>query len=104
MRRKSRNYSLEFKQKAVELTYVKGSIVEVCKELDIPRSVLGRWRKEFEDYGGNSFPGRGNPKLTDDQKEIARLRKQLREAELERDILKKAISIFSVSGKKSTNS
>ncbi|RXG25257.1 hypothetical protein DSM02_1227 [Leeuwenhoekiella polynyae] len=32
--------------------------------------------------------------MTDEQKEIARLKKQLKEAELERDILKKAIGIF----------
>jgi len=90
-----RNYSTEFKQKAVELTYAHGSVSEVCKELDIPRSVLGRWRKESSEYGGNSFPGHGNPKLTDEQREIPELKKRLRNAELERDILKKAIALFS---------
>ena len=39
-----------------------------------------------------------------EQREIVRLKKQLREAELERDILKKAISIFSKSDGKSSNS
>ena len=38
--------------------------------------------------------------MTDKQKEITHLKKQLKEAELERDILKKAIGIFSASGKK----
>ena len=63
-----------------------------------------RWRKEQKDYGKNSFPGRGKPKMTDEQKEIARLKKQLKDAELERDILKKAIGIFSKSDRKSTGS
>src|SRR5680860_887298 len=61
MKREARSYSVEFKQKAVELTYARGSIVDVCRELDIPRSVLGRWRKESKEYGDNGFPGKGNP-------------------------------------------
>ena len=104
MRRKAKHYTLEFKQKAVELSYAKGSVVQVCEDLDILPSVLYRWRKEQKNYGKNSFPGRGNPKMTDEQKEIARLRKQLKETELERDILKKAIGIFSASDKKNTGS
>ncbi len=95
MKRELRSYSVEFKQKAVELTYARGSIVDVCQELDISRSVLGRWRKESKEYGENGFPGKGIPKLTDSQREIVELRKKLRVAELERDILKKAIAIFS---------
>ena len=41
--------------------------------------------------------------MTDEQREIANLRKELTEMKMERDILKKAISIFSVSDRKSTN-
>ena len=55
MRREKKNYSVEFKQKAVELTYARGSVSEICRELDIPRSVLGRWRKESKDYGDNGI-------------------------------------------------
>ena len=95
MSREKRNYTVEFKEKAVELSYVRGSVVEICRELDIPTSVLSRWRRESDTYGRNSFPGKGNPKLTDGQREIAELKKRLRDAELERDILKKAIAIFS---------
>ena len=95
MSREKRNYSVEFKEKAVELSYARGSVVEICRELGIPTSVLSRWRRESLDYGKNSFPGKGNPKLTDEQKEIAELKKILRDTEIERDILKKAIAIFS---------
>tara|TARA_B100000700_G_scaffold293469_1_gene354475 strand:+ start:333 stop:668 length:336 start_codon:yes stop_codon:yes gene_type:complete len=104
MKRKPKHYTLEFKQKAVELSYAKGSVAQVCEDLDILPAVLYRWRKEQKDYGKNSFPGRGKPKMTDEQKEIARLKKQLKDAELERDILKKAIGIFSKSDRKSTGS
>jgi transposase len=79
----------------VELSYARGRVVEICRELDIPTSVLSRWRRESDAYGRNSFPGRGNPKLTDEQREISELKKRLRDAELERDILKKAIAILS---------
>ena len=95
MSREKRNYTVDFKQKAVELSYARGSVVEICRELDIPTSVLSRWRRDSITYGKNSFPGKGNPKLTDEQREIAELKKRLRDAELERDILKKAIAIFS---------
>jgi transposase len=56
MSREKRNYTVEFKEKAVE----------ICRELDIPTSVLSRWRRESDAYGRNSFPGNGNPKLTDE--------------------------------------
>ena len=46
MRRKAKHYTLEFKQKAVELSYAKGSVAQVCEDLDILPAVLYRWRKE----------------------------------------------------------
>jgi transposase len=42
--------------------------------------------------------------MTDEQKEIANLKKELRDAQLERDILKKAVSIFSKNDGKYSNS
>ncbi len=54
MSKRKRNYTTEFKQKAVELSYARGSISQVCRELDVPTSVLGRWRKESNEYGKNS--------------------------------------------------
>ena len=56
----------------------------------MPYSVLHRWRKKSQDYGKNSFPGRGKPKLTDEQKEIALLKHQLKDVSQENEILKKA--------------
>lgn len=103
MKKQKRNYSPAFKQKAVELSYARGNVKQICDELDIPYSVLFRWLREQKKYGKNSFPGKGNPKQSDEQKEITRLKRQLKDLELERDILKKAISIFSVSDKKNIN-
>ena len=39
-------------------------------------------------------------KLTDEQREIARLKKELRNSQMEAEILKKAIGIFSTSDKR----
>ena len=60
---------------------------------------LYKWRKEFEEFGEASFPGKGNLKLSPEQEKIHELEKRLKDAELERDILKKAIGIFSKSGR-----
>jgi len=37
---KNRNYTIEFKQKAVELSYPRGNVSEICKDLKVPTSVL----------------------------------------------------------------
>ena len=46
-------------------------------------------------YEEASFPGNGNKIMSAEEQEIARLKKQLKEAELEKEILKKALGIFS---------
>ena len=90
-----RHYDREFKQMAVELSKARDNVPEVAKELGIRSEILSRWRREAARYAEGSFPGKGNPAQTDSEKEIARLKKKLHDAELERDILKKAVGIFS---------
>lgn len=104
MSRRKKNYSVEFKKKEVELSFARGSVTQICEELDIPTSVLSRWRRESNEYGENSFPGRGKPKLTDQQREIAQLKLELKDMKREGDILKKAISIFSANDRKNLGS
>lgn len=105
MSKKTRNfYTKEFKHKAVELSYAKGNIKQTCKDLNISLSSLVRWRQELKQYGNkNSFPGKGNLKLTDQDREILELKRRLKDSELENEILKKAVSIFSKSDKRNTN-
>ena len=104
MSRTRKNYTTAFKQKAVELSHAKGNVEQVSRELGIYSSLLHRWRKEFNTYGKNSFPGRGKAKLTDQQREIAELKKQLKDVALENEILKKAVRIFSKSDKRNLGS
>jgi len=86
------------------LSFSRGNIKQVCEELDIPYSVLHRWRKESQTYGKNSFPGRGIAKLKDEQKEISGLKRQLKNISVENEVLKKAMSIFSTSDRKNLGS
>ena len=90
-------YDASFKIRAVELSNDRSNLSELARELGIKVSLLYKWRKEYQQFGTGSFPGNGNLKLTPEQERIHELEKKLKDAELERDILKKAISIFSKS-------
>lgn len=79
-------------------------VADVAANFGIGANTLSRWRREFRQTNGIVPEGQGIKVMTDEEREIARLKKQLREAQLERDILKKAISIFSKGDGKYTNS
>jgi transposase len=95
MQRERRKFDKEFKVMAVELCHTGKSTKEVAEDLGIRAELIRRWKREYEYYREGSFSGHGNANMTAEQKEIARLKKELREAQIERDILKKAVSIFS---------
>ena len=88
-----------FKRKAVELSQERSNISELARELGIRVSLLYKWRKEQEEFGAGSFPGKGNLKLSPEQEKMHQLEKKLKDVDLERDMLKKAIGIFSKSGR-----
>ena len=102
MSRERRKFDKDFKLMAVELSKTRDNFHELADELGVRPELIYRWRKEFLDKGEGSFPGHGKPKHTPEEAEIARLKKQLRDVEMERDILKKAINIFSRGDGKST--
>jgi len=104
MKRERRSYDKEFKLMAVEFCHTGKPIKEVSEELGMRRELISRWRREFEQYREGSFSGHGNVNMTEEQKEISRLRKELKDAQMERDILKKAVSIFSKSDNRYLNS
>ena len=84
-----RVFDKSFKKMAVALSYAKGAVKPVAEELGIDPGRLSKWRQK------ESSPKEPPKNLTDEQKEIKRLTKELKEAQLERDILKKAVGIFS---------
>ena len=90
MKKEKRQFDRAFKVMAVELCLSGKPTCEVAKELGIRADLLSRWKREYKQKREGSFSGHGIPSLTAEQAEIAQLKKQLREAEIERDILKKA--------------
>ena len=92
--RPRRKYDREFKVEAVKLVTERGtSIAEAARNLGIHENLLRTWKKKYEEDTVDSFPGKGNLKPQDEQ--LRRLRKKLADVEEERDILKKALAIFS---------
>lgn len=104
MKETRKKYSKAFKQKAVELSNVRGNVQEIARELGVNAELIYRWRRELNTRPDLAFSGNGKKQLTAEQKEIARIKKELKDVKMERDILKKAVSIFSASDRKSTNS
>ena len=91
---KRRSYSREFKIEAVSLITDGGlSISQAARDLGISQTVLGRWKKQFEEDPEQAFPGKGKVRLQDE--ELFSLRRELSIVRQERDILKKALGIFS---------
>jgi len=84
----------EFKVEAVHLVEHSGkSQSQVAKDLGICESNRQRWRQQFGQHAHKAIPGSGNP--TPEQEELRRLTRELEAVRMERDILKKAIAIFS---------
>jgi transposase len=89
-----RQYSREFKQEAVRLLETSGrSASELERELGIGKGNLWRWKRKFAADGEDAFPGHG--RLTPDEERLRRLERENEILRQERDILKKALAIFS---------
>ena len=75
-------------------------MAETAGDLGLPTNMLHRWRREGKKTG-RVFPGHGKAR----DEEMAELKKQLKQAELERDIpggtfrLKKAVVFFAAQPK-----
>nr|WP_294973077.1 transposase [uncultured Pseudomonas sp.] len=57
--------------------------------MGVAESLLGKWKRQYEQQGDDAFPGNG--KQRGESADLRRLRQQL----TQRDILKKALAIFS---------
>ena len=91
---KTRNYDNEFKLNAVKLYLSRGgSYSQVSKELGIPSATLVGWVHSHRKNGTKAFPGKGH--LHPENAELVKLQRELARTREERDILKKALGIFS---------
>ena len=104
MAEERKKYDKEFKLKVVEVSFAKADVKNVAKEYGIEPQQLSTWRNQYKNHKEIAFPGNGVKKQTEEQKCLALLQKELREVTMERDILKKAIGIFSTSDKKNLRS
>jgi transposase len=88
-----RKYTKEFKTEAVRLAMQgEGAMSETAQELGVHPNILYKWVREHKADPVQAFPGKG--RLRADEEEIARLRRDYERVKMERDILKKAMAIF----------
>ena len=94
MKKLRRQYTREFKLEAVRLLETSGrSASQLERELGIGKGNLWRWKRAFEADGEGAFPGHG--RLTPEQERVRQLERENEILRQERDILKKAVAIFS---------
>ena len=94
MQKTQRTFTREFKVEAVQLVQSSQKpLAQIARDLGIADSTLHHWRKLFADHGEQAFPGSGHQ--TAQEEELRRLKRELDLLRQERDILKKALGIFS---------
>ncbi len=81
-----RQYDAEFKKNALQLITDGRSVSSVSQSLGVSEGLLYNWKSKSK---------KANSTKSEDKAEISALKKRLAEVEMERDILKKALGIFS---------
>ena len=91
----AKRFSKEFKLNAVQyyLDHKELGVVGCASNLGISENSLLRWKKEFNETGDLACRGSGNYS-SDEAKEIARLKRELRDTKDALEILKKAVGIL----------
>lgn len=86
LNKKRRKFDESFKAELLKMVKSGRSVAEVSRTMGIGENLLYKWRSEEN--------GQVKPEELVTNTEIEHLRKQLKQAETERDILKKALVIF----------
>lgn len=91
----AKQYDKQFKLDAVQYyqDHKVLGLVGCASNLGISQQSLSRWKKELKDSGDIECRGSGNYS-SDEEKEIARLKRELRDTRDALDVLKKAIGIL----------
>jgi transposase len=91
-RRKRRSFTKEFKAETARLVRAGGkSVAEVARDLDLTPSALRDWVRQAEVDAGRGRPGE---LTTAEREELFRLRREVKDLRIEREILKKAAAFF----------
>ena len=95
MTKTRRKYTREFKLEALRLLETSGkSASQIERDLGIGAGNLYRWKRKLAEKGEYAFPGHG--RLDPEQERIRQLEREVEILRQERDILKKAVAIFSL--------
>lgn len=87
---RKKRFDKDFKISAVKMVAEGGhKASEVARSLGIHPNMVYSWKRKYADNGEKAFVGKGH------LSEMAALRRKLRNAEMELEILKKAVGIFS---------
>jgi len=78
------------------------SISQIERDLGITPGLLHKWKARMKADDQQAFPGKGH--LKEEEELIRQLKRENEVLRQERDILKKAIAIFSSSPERSTHS
>jgi len=98
-----RKYSAELKAEAVKMVIEQGlTLEETARRLSIPKGTLGNWVGAVR--AGRAKSNSGEQTIGELSAENARLRKELAEARMEREILKKAAAYFAKESQPGTRS
>ena len=90
----AKKYDNEFKVMIVGLLQSGLKVKQVSVDYNLTDGMIRRWRREYEAKSGDFTKKR---EVTESERELKALHKELRDVKMERDILKKAVSIFSKS-------
>ncbi len=91
-RRKRRSFTDEFKADAVKLVLAGGRTVgQVAKDLDLTETALRAWVRQAEVDAGQ---GPADALTTEERNELSRLRREVKQLRVEREILKAAATFF----------
>ena len=93
MTKQRRTFTKQFKQDVVQQSEHCEKITQLAADLGLRPELIYRWRAELRDHPKRSFPGRGIPNQTPEEKKIARLEARVADLQMQRDILKKAMGI-----------
>lgn len=91
-----RKYDASFKAEVVSMIASGRPVPEIARSLGIGENIIYRWRKKALEgpQAAREAPESSTPSQVPLSEHLA-LQKRLREVEMERDILKKAVGIFS---------
>ena len=90
-----RSFTREFKIETVKMaTGSDTSVNQIAQDMGIHPNTLYRWIKQFSEKPEAAFPGKGHL-VSSEAETIRQLKRENERLKMERDILKKAMAIFS---------